>query len=249
MATYTKGLARKASLTEGSTRAAKSYKAEVASLTSKRAGLRAQIRDMTEEHVKHRSDLKHASTTRVRAEDKEKKSRKDVKVAEDELWLAREELQAVKGDLCAKVTKLDRVHQEALEVGSSVESLTEELSKFRMDLDKQEALANRRGEVIAELRDEACTQWASGWLTFQRRTSKAFPDLEFNIQLSDEEVEESASKAEADAGVGVLSGALDRAPLPDDLRVPPEASSFALPAGALPFDPPDSVNRGPTSSA
>ena len=92
MATYAKGLARRASLTKGSARAAKSYKAKVASLTSERADLRAQIRDLTEELVKHRFDLKHASTARVRADDKEKKARKDLKVAEDELRLAREEL-------------------------------------------------------------------------------------------------------------------------------------------------------------
>ena len=85
MATYAKGLARRASLTEGSTRAAKSYKAKVASLTSERAGLQAQIRELTEELVKHRSDLEHASVARARVEDKEKEARKDAKVAEDEL--------------------------------------------------------------------------------------------------------------------------------------------------------------------
>ena len=57
VATYAKGLARRASLTEGSARVAKSYKAKVASLTSERAGLQAQIRELTEELVKHRSDL------------------------------------------------------------------------------------------------------------------------------------------------------------------------------------------------
>ena len=92
MATYAKGLARRASLTKGSARAAKSYKAKVASLTSKSAGLRAQIRDLTEELVKHRSDLKHALTARAQAEDKEKNAQKDLKVTEDELQLAREEL-------------------------------------------------------------------------------------------------------------------------------------------------------------
>ena len=99
MAIYAKGLARRASLTEGSTRAAKSYKAKVASLTSERAGLQAQIRELTEELVKHRYDLKHASMARARVEDKEKEARKDAKVAEDELRLTKEELQAVKGDL------------------------------------------------------------------------------------------------------------------------------------------------------
>ena len=103
--------------------------------------------------------------------------------------------------------------------------------------------------MIAELRDEACTQWASGWLAFHRRASRAFPDLEFNIQLFDAKVEESASEVEVNAGVEVLSGATDRAPLPDDLRFPPEASSFASPIGAPPFDPYTSVSRAPTSGA
>ena len=130
-----------------------------------------------------------------------------------------------------------------------MEHLTKELSKLRIDLERQEASANRRGEVIEELRDEACTQWASGWLAFPRRASQAFPDQDFNIQLSDGEVEESASEVEADAGAEVLSGAPNCAPLSDDLRVPPEASSSASPTGALPFDPFTSASRGPTSGA
>ena len=113
------GLTRRASLNEGSARAAKSYKAKVASLTSEKAGLQAQIRDLTKELVKHRSDLKHASKARVRIENKVKKVWKDLRVSKDELRLAREELQTVKGDLHVKVTTLDQVHQEALEVGSS----------------------------------------------------------------------------------------------------------------------------------
>ena len=52
--------------------------------------------------------------------------------------------------------------------------------------------------------------------TFQRRASRAFPDLEFNIQLSDEEVEGSTSEAEVDAGAEVFSGAPDRAPVLGD---------------------------------
>ena len=53
----------------------------------------------------------------------------------------------------------------------------EELGRLRMDLARQEALASQRSEVITELKDEACTQWASGWLAFQCRASRAFPDL------------------------------------------------------------------------
>ena len=128
------------------------------------------------------------------------------------------------------MTTLDRVRQEALEARSFVEHLTEELGKLRTDLERQEALASRRGEVITELRDEAF-----GWLSFQRRASRAFPDLEFNIQLSDEEVEEFASEGEADVGAEVLSGAPDLAPLLDDLQVLLEASSSALLVGGSAF--------------
>ena len=90
-------------------------------------------------------------------------------------------MQVAKGDLWAKMAALERTHQEALEVGNSVECLTEELGRLQMDLARLEDLASRRGEVIVELKDEACTQWASGWLAFQRQASRAFPDLEFNI--------------------------------------------------------------------
>ena len=73
VATYTKGLARRANLTKGSTKTAKSYKAKVASLIFERADLQAQIRDLAEELVKHKSNLKHALTVRARAEDREKR--------------------------------------------------------------------------------------------------------------------------------------------------------------------------------
>ena len=133
------------------------YKAKVASLTSERTGLQAQIRELTEELMKHRSDMKHALMARDRAEDKENEARKDTKFAEDELWLVREELQVVKGDLWAKMAALERARQEALEAGNSVECMMEELGRLRMDLARQEALASRRGEVITELKNKDCT--------------------------------------------------------------------------------------------
>ena len=68
--------------------------------------------------------------------------------------------------MCTKVATLDRVRREALEAGSSAERLTEEVGKLWMDLERHEALASRRGEVIAELKEEACSQWASEWLAF-----------------------------------------------------------------------------------
>ena len=76
------------------------------------------------------------------------------------------------------------------------------------------------------------------WLAFQRRASRDFPGQEFNIQLSDEEIEGSASEVEVDVGAEVFSGALDRALLLGDSRVPPGASSSASLARAPLLSPP-----------
>ena len=44
------------------------------------------------------------------------------------------------------------------------------------------------------MRDEACTQWASRWLAFQRKAVNVYPDLDFNFDIpSDEEAVESLS--------------------------------------------------------
>ena len=62
-----KSLAKRACFSEGSTRAAEAYRAEVASLTTERADLRAQVRHLIEDAGKHRSDLMHTSTVKSRA--------------------------------------------------------------------------------------------------------------------------------------------------------------------------------------
>ena len=92
MDTYIKSMARRASLTESPTKAAKAYKPKVASLTSEKAELRARIQSLTEDVVKHKSDLKHTLTAKARAEDKENKAREGLRVAKDELWVVKEEL-------------------------------------------------------------------------------------------------------------------------------------------------------------
>ena len=74
MATYTKSMAKRASSVESSTKATKAYKVKVASLTFEKADLRARIQSLTEDVVKHKSDLKHTSTTKARAEDRENKA-------------------------------------------------------------------------------------------------------------------------------------------------------------------------------
>ena len=94
---------------------------------------------------------------------------------------------------------------------------------------------SQRDGVIEELRDEACTLWAFGWFAFRRRAAKAFPGLDFNFQvLDEEEAEESISKDEVDPGV--LSDTLISIPFSSEAGVPSEASSPLSPTGASPSD-------------
>ena len=111
-----------------------------------------------------------------------------------ELRAIREELHAARDELHNKAVLLDGARREALEAASSVERLTEECHGLRGDLQRQETLVFQRDGAIASLRDEACTQWASGWLAFQRKASTAYPRLDLNFDIpSDQEAEESFS--------------------------------------------------------
>ena len=150
----------------GSTKTTKAYKAKVASLTSEKAELRARIQSLTEDVVKHKSDLKHALIAKTRAEDREKKAIEGLRVVKDELQMVKKEFKAAMEELCTKAAALDWARREAYEAESSVEHLAEECNALRVDLQRQEAMVSHRDGVIAELRDEACTLWASGWLSF-----------------------------------------------------------------------------------
>ena len=89
--------------------------------------------------------------------------------------------------------------------------------------------------VIAKLRDEVYTLWASGWLAFQHRVAKAFPGLDFNLQVPDEEeVKESISEDKADPEV--FLDAPNLVPFPGEVEAPIEAGSSLSPIGALPSD-------------
>ena len=131
---------------------------------------------LTEDAVKYESDLKHTTTAKVRAQDKEKKAWGELRVAEDELRAVRDELQVardklhvVRDELRIKGTTLSRVSKEASEAVSSMERLSKECHGLRGDLQIQKALVSQKEGVIAELREEAYTLWASGWLAFRPR--------------------------------------------------------------------------------
>ena len=92
MAIHLKSLAKRARLNEGYVKVARAYKARVASFTSERAELRAQMQNMTEEAVKLKSDLRHTSMARARAEGREEKARDDLKINKGELREVRDGL-------------------------------------------------------------------------------------------------------------------------------------------------------------
>ena len=114
--------------------------------------------------------------------------------SQGELLESTEELRAVKDELCDKTTLLDGARREVSEAVNLAKRLNEECRGLRGDLHQQVTLVAQQDEVIGRLRDEACTQWVSRWLAFQRRAANVYPDLDFNFDiLSDEEAEESLS--------------------------------------------------------
>ena len=120
--------------------------------------------------------------------------RDELLTSQGELWESKEELHAAKDELCDKTTLMDGARREASEAVNSAERLIEECRELRGDLHQQVTLVAQRDEVIGRLRDEAYTQWASGWLAFQRKAANAYPVLDFNLDIpTDEEAEESLS--------------------------------------------------------
>ena len=174
MATYIKSLVRRASLTESSAKAVKAYKAKVASLSSEKVELLAWIQNLIEDVVKHKSDLKHISTAKVRAEDREKEIREGLRVAKDELRVVKEKLQAAREELCTKAAALDQAHWEASKAKSSVEHLTEECNALRGDFQRQEAMVSQRDGLIAELRDEPAPYGPLDGLLFNAELPRFF---------------------------------------------------------------------------
>ena len=91
--------------------------------------------------------------------------------------------------------------------------------------------------MIVELRDEACTLWAYGWLAFWLKATKVFPGLDFNFQVPVEgEAEESDSDNEADPVV--FSDTPSSVPLPSEpeIKAPSETGSPTSVARTSPSD-------------
>ena len=120
--------------------------------------------------------------------------RDELIISRGELRESKEELRAANNELRDKVALLDGARREASEAVNLTERLSEECRGLHGDLHQQITLVAQRDEVIGRLRDQASTQWASGWVAFQRRAADVYPVLDFNLDLpSDEEAEESFS--------------------------------------------------------
>ena len=77
-------------------------------MTSERAELRDRIQSLTNDVLGYKSNLKRTSIAKEKVEDKEKKVIKGLRSVEDELWVVKEEFQAVWEELCTKAAALDR---------------------------------------------------------------------------------------------------------------------------------------------
>ena len=98
-ATHLKGLAEKAKLNEKHVRIARIYKAKVATLTSERTELLGRAQRMSEEMERLKSDLKHTSSARARAESREVEVRGSLTTTEGELREAQSEFRALQSEL------------------------------------------------------------------------------------------------------------------------------------------------------
>ena len=153
-----------------------------------------ELREVRDELRAAQNDLLEARDGLQSAQYELQMVRDELLTSQGELRESKEELRTVKDELRDKTALLDEARREASEAAKSAERLTEECRELRGDLHQQITLVAQQDEVIGRLRDEACTQWASGWLAFQRKAANVFPGLDFNFDIpSDEEADESLS--------------------------------------------------------
>ena len=135
-----------------------------------------------------------------------KTARGELRIVEARQQADQEELQAVRDKLRLKTTNLSQVFQEVSEAESTVGRLNDECRRLRDDLQRKLALVAQKEGVIVELRDKACTLWASGWLSFWHKACKVFPGLHFNFPVpAKDEMGESESDGEDDLRVSLAT--------------------------------------------
>ena len=106
----------------------------MAALTSEQAELRGRMQNMMEEAMKLKTDLKHSTMARARAEGREEKARDGLRVAEDELREVRDGLQATQDDLLVARDRLQAAQTELQVVRDELQSSQNELRVTREKL-------------------------------------------------------------------------------------------------------------------
>ena len=157
VATHLKGLAEKAKLNEKHVRIARIYKAKVATLTSERAELQRRAQRMFEEMERLKSDLKHTSSARARAESREVEVRNNLATAEGGLREARSELRALQSELVEfqeglKSTQgeLQLAREELITSRGERRDLQAELHTVTNDLNNKEAQLEAARREVSE---------------------------------------------------------------------------------------------------
>ena len=141
VATHLKGLAEQAKLNGRHVRAARVYKARVASLTSERTELQERVQRMTEEVERLKYDLKHTTSARARAESRENEVRSSLTTVEGELREVWGELQVAQNDFVETRDGLQSAQYE-------LQMVREELITSRGELrESQEELRAANGDL------------------------------------------------------------------------------------------------------
>ena len=141
VATHLKGLAEKAKRNEKHIKIAWIYKAKAASLTFERTELQERAQRMTEVVEKLKSDLKHTTSARARAESREDVVRNSLTVVESELREVRGELRVTQDDLAETRDGLQSAQYE-------LQMVRDELITSRGELrESQEELRAANGEL------------------------------------------------------------------------------------------------------
>ena len=122
MATHLKSLAKRARLNEGHVKAARAYKARVAALTSEQAKLRDRMQNMMEETTKLRSDLRHTTMARARAEGREEKALNGLRVIKGDFREVKDGLQTIQDDLPVARDGLQVAHTDLQGVREELQS-------------------------------------------------------------------------------------------------------------------------------
>ena len=134
VATHLKGLAEKAKLNEKHVKIARIYKARAASFTYERAELQKRVQRMTTEVERLKSDLKHTTSVRVRAERREDEARSSLSAVEGQLQEVRGELQVAQNDLIETRDGLQSAQYELQVVRDELITSRGELREYQEEL-------------------------------------------------------------------------------------------------------------------